>query len=267
MPNDIQPTLNVWIGFDSRESELSDICAHSIKRRTQAHVKIHYLKHRELRRNKWFKRPWHVRSDDGEWIDLIDNKPFSTEFSHTRFLIPALQDYQGWALFCDADMLFLSDIKKLWEHTANNHYALMCVKHDHHPPANVQKMDGRLQQQYFRKNWSSFVLWNCAHPAHKRLTTEYVNTATGADLHAFKWVADHEIGDLPRSYNWISGLSPKLEKSANGRLITPACVHYTEGGPWFPAYKNVPLGELWEDERTDWQINSEPYDEGIGVRG
>lgn len=199
---------------------------------------------------------------------MLDNKPFSTEFSHTRFLIPALMGYAGWALFCDADMLFLSDISKLWGFTNNLNGqapAVYCVKHNHNPPANIQKMDGRLQQQYFRKNWSSFVLWNCGHEAHKALTSDKVNAMTGSDLHAFKWLKDTEIGDLPKSYNWISGISPPLEKRENGKRIPPDVVHYTEGGPWFPGYKNVPLGEQWENERTHWlDDGATGYDGGLG---
>lgn len=259
--------IKVFIGYDSREPELSDICAHSIARHTQLPLKFHYLKHRELRKLGWFNRPWHIRSDDGEWIDMLDNKPFSTEFSHSRFLIPALSNYTGWALFVDADMLFTSDIKNLFA-LAQPHYALMCVKHDHHPPANIQKMDGRLQQTYFRKNWSSFVLWNCGHAANKPVTVEAVNNWRGGDMHAFKWIkADHEIGELPRTYNYISGISPKMPVMANGKTAKPDAIHYTEGGPWFPQYKNVPLGELWDHERQHWlEDGATGYDSGIGAR-
>src|ERR1051325_1391752 len=97
------PTIHCFLGWDSREPDLTDICAHSIRRNTFAEVHFHYLKHRELRKKGWFSRPWLTRSDDGESVDLTDNKPFSTEFSHTRFLIPALMNYEGWALFMDAD--------------------------------------------------------------------------------------------------------------------------------------------------------------------
>lgn len=211
-----------------------------------------------------FKRPWLIRGDAREYEDVIDGKKFSTEFSHTRFLIPELMHFTGWALFCDADMLFLSDISKLWEFTANPQYAALCVKHNHNPPANIKKMDGRLQQQYFRKNWSSFVLWNCGHEANRVLTADRVNSMTGADLHAFKWLKDGEIGDLPKTYNWISGISPALQKDQRGRAIPPAVVHYTEGGPWFKECGNVPLGDNWEDERTHWHDDGAPeYDGGL----
>lgn len=254
--------LDIFIGFDSREPDLSDICAYSIAQRTQHPLRFHYLKHRDLRKAGLFKRPWLTRSDDGEWQDLLDNKPFSTEFSHTRFLIPALMGFSGAALFMDADMICLTDIAKVFS-LLQPHQAISCVKHQHHPKANVQKMDGRLQLQYFRKNWSSFVLWDCGHPANKTLTSDYINSTPGADLHAFRWIKlDHEIGELPKSYNYISGVSPKLP-STGDKVPMPDVIHYTEGGPWFKECPNVPYAEEWERERRRWlDDGAVSYDEG-----
>lgn len=258
-------SINIFLGWDSREADLTDICAHSIRHNTSAEVHFHYLKHRELRKRGLFTRPWLVRSDDGENIDLIDNKPFSTEFSHTRFLIPALMGFEGWALFCDADMIFTGDIVNLWRFTLNTHYAAMCVKHNHQPKLDAIKMDGRLQNPYYRKNWSSFVLWNCGHPANKYLTPERVNTMKGADMHAFSWVPQHEIGDIPKTYNWISGVSPKLEGDGK-KVKLPEVIHYTEGGPWFRECDNVPLADVWELARDRWVADGMPgYGRGVGA--
>lgn len=235
----------VFIGWDSREPIAYKVCEHSINRRTKAPVLIYPLKHRDLRQKGWFRRPWLVESDTGNWRDLIDNRPFSTEFSHTRFLIPAIMNYQGWALFMDSDMIFTSDIAKLWA-LRDNKYAAMCVKHNH-KPVDKMKMDGRQQYAYFRKNWSSFMLFNCAHPANKALTIEMVNMMPGGELHALSWLKPHEIGDLPKSYNWISGASPST--------IVPDVIHYTDGGPWFNNEKcrNVPMAEKWSNEYEHWQ--------------
>jgi len=242
--------LSVYIGWDAREAIASDVLAHSITRRTQSPVKINYLKHRELRRSGQFSRPWLTVSDTGNWIDLQDNKPFSTEFSHTRFLVPSLMEYKGWALFLDSDMIFLSDIKKLFE-LCDDKYAVMVVKHQHRVKPNERKMDGREQLSYNRKNWSSFMLFNCGHPANKSLTKEVVNFKSGSDLHAFCWLKDHEIGDLPFDYNYISGVSPRR----GGRDGMPAVIHYTEGGPWFEECPEVPYGSFWLAEYEDWQRN------------
>lgn len=246
--------LSIYIGFDSREPAASEVASHSIRKRTKSPVEVKFLKHKELRKSGHFHRPW-LTDSEGNNIDLIDNKVFSTEFSHTRFLVPALMKYQGWALFADADMLFLCDIKELFA-LCDNKYAVMVVKHDHKVRHDSEKMDGQKQQGYYRKNWSSFVLWNCAHPSNNRITKGYVNLSKGADLHAFSWLTDDLIGALPMTYNYISGISPKMPASSGSR---PNVIHYTEGGPWHEKYRNAPYSQLWLDEYEDWQRSREDY--------
>lgn len=246
---------NIFIGYDGREAVASDVAKHSILSRTKVPLTIHYLKHRELRAKGIFRRPWTIDADTGNFRDAIDAKPFSTEFSHTRFLIPHLQNYKGWALFMDSDMIFQSDIKDLFSLT-NDKYAVMCVKHQHHPAANTRKMDGRAQLQYYRKNWSSFVLWNCSHTANKKLTPEKINFMLGSELHAFGWLDDDLIGSIPFRYNYISGVSGKLPM-IDGRQEVPYVIHYTEGGPWFEESRDVPYANLWMNEFEDWQRNGD----------
>lgn len=208
-----------------------------------------------MRKAGLFTRPWLIESDTGDFKDLIDNRPFSTEFSHTRFLVPALQNYQGWALFMDGDMLFLSDIKKLFA-LCDDKYAVQVVKHTHIVKDDSIKMDNRKQLSYTRKNWSSFILFNCGHPANKKLTKEYISTASGTDLHSFKWLNDILIGELPDRYNYIAGVSRKLTaQDKHNSCGFPDVVHYTEGGPWFPNYVNVPFGQLWLNEYESFQEN------------
>lgn len=243
--------MKVYIGFDSREAVGTYVARHSIERRTKSDVCFVYLKHRNLRKAGFFKRPWIVDNDTGNWRDLIDGRPFSTEFSHTRFLVPALMKYRGWALFFDSDMIFLSDIAKLFA-LADNRYAVMCVKHNH-MPSEIKKMDEREQAKYYRKNWSSFVLWNCGHPSNAALTPEIVNTQSGTWMHGFSWLQPEEIGALPLSYNYIPGVSPSLP------LDKIDVLHWTDGGPWF---SNIEIdkiwnGYLWNDEYEDWQINGD----------
>lgn len=250
----IDAALNVYIGHDSREAVASEVASHSILARTHANVSIRYLKHRELRQAGVFQRPWMVNAKDGNWVDMMDMKPFSTEFSHSRFLVPHLQEYKGWALFFDSDMIFVSDIKKLFK-LCDDKFAVMCVKHNHVPTDASIKMDSRLQTRYFRKNWSSFVLFNCGHPSNKKLTPEIVNTWDGSRLHAFEWLRDHEIGALPSSYNYISGVSPKLVDA------TPDVLHYTEGGPWFADCQEVPYAQMWLDEYESWCRSDKSYPE------
>lgn len=158
-------------------------------------------------------------------------------------------NYKGWALFCDSDMIFLSDIKKLWE-LKDESKAVMVYKHQHLVRGEQIKMDGRQQLGYHRKNWSSFIMFNCGHESNKSLTPERVNTASGSDLHAFFWLKDDEIGELPNGYNYISGVSPMLPPERGNR---PYVVHYSMGGPWFAECQDCPYAQFWMDEYESWQ--------------
>lgn len=245
------PAFTVWIGYDSREAVCSEVASHSIRRRTNSPVDIRFLKHRELRKSGCFARPWMIHGEDGETIDVLDGKTFSTEFSHTRFLVPHLMGYKGWALFIDADIICLSDVKRLFA-LCDDRFAIMCVKHIYPPRRDDTKMDGRAQRFYHRKNWSSFVLWNCGHPANKEITPEKVNFMTGRDLHAFSWLKDESIGSLPYTYNFISGVSPSLPPERSG---IPDFMHYSDGGPWFEECADVPYAEWWRSEYEHYQRN------------
>lgn len=255
MASDTTP-FNCYIGHDGREAIASDVCKHSILSRTKSNIDVRYLNHRELRAKGLFRRPWTIDADTGNFRDAIDSKPFSTEFSHTRFLVPALNEYKGWALFCDSDMIFLSDIKDLLK-LCDDRYAVMVVKHNHNTIGGAKKMDGRAQLQYHRKNWSSFILWNCGHSANKRITPEKVNFMLGADLHAFSWLEDDLIGGIPFRYNYISGVSPKMPVADNNKPEIPFVIHYTEGGPWFDNCRDVPYADLWMNEFMSWSRDAD----------
>lgn len=240
---------NIYVGWDSREDVAYQVCHHSIFRKLKGFdVEVIPLKHKELRKKGVFYRPWMTHPYNGDRYDLIDLKPFSTEFSHTRFLVPHLNQYKGWALFMDCDMIFTVNPKKLFD-LVDKKYACMVVKHRQNPVERI-KMDDQPQSKYYRKNWSSFVLWNCAHPKNRYLTPETVNKLDGSDLHAFTWLDDNDIGSLPPEFNWIEGLSPKLSDREDWR---PSVIHYTLGGPWFPEYQNVMYADLWTDEYERWQ--------------
>jgi len=162
----------------------------------------------------------------------------STEFSFTRFLTPYLNEYKGWALFCDCDFLFRRDIAKLFA-LRDDRYALMCVKHDYRPKEEY-KMDQQRQHQYERKNWSSLMLINCAHDQIKKLSPYTVNTQSGLHLHQFQWLTDDAIGELPMDWNYLEG----WHTAEN--CPDPAAVHFTRGGPWLPNYQNVEYANEWK---------------------
>lgn len=175
------------------------------------------------------------------WDDLSD-APMSTEFACSRFLVPFLANGSWLAIFMDSDMLIRGRIDRVVE-LLDRDKAVTVVKHRFDPPEGV-KMDGQAQTRYARKNWSSFMVWNLAHPANKRLTLEMVNTLPGRDLHRFCWLEDHEIGEIGPEWNWLVGHSEPT--------IDPKVVHFTEGLPSMPGHENDPYADEWRAELYRW---------------
>lgn len=218
----VKEPYKVFIGWDSREVEAYKVCQHSIEKNTTAAVNIVALEQDVLRKSGVYKRR---------------DKDVSTEFAFTRFLVPYLSNYKGWALFCDCDMLFTKDLSELFSF-ADDKYAVMVCKHDY-VPSRKSKMDGQPQTNYPRKNWSSVMLFNCGHPYNDQLRPNLINGKPGKFLHRFKWLSDRDIGSLPLEWNWLEG---EYEKPEVG---LPANIHYTYGGPWFDDWQDVDYADLW----------------------
>lgn len=233
--------LPVFIGYDPREEDAYEACRLSLLRRSSVPLHIVKLDAKALRYNGLLSRPYHTLPN-GQKIDNRDGKPFSTEFSFSRFLVPALCLYQGWALYCDCDFLFTADIGGLLDRHQDERYAVMCVKHEH-VPSEATKMDGVAQTTYRRKNWSSLVLWNCAHPKHESvLSRSCVNRMSGSWLHAFSWLKDEDIGELPHEWNWLAGVDQRPVDDI------PCAIHFTLGVPSMPGHENAPYAALWRAE-------------------
>ena len=166
----------------------------------------------------------------------------STDFSFTRFLVPHLMNFEGWAIFMDCDMLCQDDIANLWNQR-DERYSIMCVKHEHEPK-NKTKFLGEPQTSYPKKNWSSLMLMNC--PKCRNLNLEFVNNASGLDLHRFNWLdGDEKIGEIKGTWNSL------VEDFSNND--SDSLIHWTLGGPWFKEqrnYKNV-LTNKWFKAREE----------------
>lgn len=226
----------IFIGFDPREAVAYQVAKLSIARRSSAPFPVMGVELSELRHDGLY---WRSTSRvDGKLWDNISGASMSTEFAISRFLVPHLAKYTGWAVFMDCDVLIRRDMTELFD-LADDRYAVMCVKHTYEPPEGV-KMDGQAQQRYARKNWSSVMLFNCAHPSNRALNPDYVNAVPGRDLHRFAWLPDDQIGEIGTCWNWLVGHSAPD--------VDPAIVHFTEGGPWFNGYENVPFAEEWRRE-------------------
>lgn len=224
--------MQVWIGFDGREQEAYEVAAKTARGYGADVVPLYEDR---LRSSGMLTRPLDRR---GRMFDLNSNANQSTDFAITRFFVPLLA-HSGWALFVDADIVFMQDPLEIFA-LRDKSKAVQVVKH---PPYQLTdtKMDGQAQVAYARKLWSSVMLWNCDHPANKRLNLTTLNQWPGRDLHAFKWLADDEIGDLPPEANWLVGMAPKPER--------PIIAHLTLGGPWLPEWTPHEHDEVWLSQR------------------
>ena len=210
--------INIFIGYDSKEKVAYNVLSHSIIQNSTKPVAITPIALNHLKDD--FVRERNALS--------------STEFSFSRFMIPHLMNYQGWALFMDCDMLMFEDISKLWR-MRDDSKAIQVCKHDY-TPKESKKFLGQVQTKYEKKNWSSFMLMNCKKCT--TLTPDYVNKASGLELHQFKWLeGDHLIGDLPLEWNWLVGEYEHKDDVYN--------VHYTKGGPWFEDYAKCDYSQDW----------------------
>lgn len=229
--------MNIYIGFDPREREAYRVAESSIRRRASEPVTIKPIKLSKLSRNGILTRPIEMR--DGKMWCPISQSPMSTEFAISRFAVPLLQK-EGWALFVDCDIVCRADIKELFA-LADPRYAVMCVKHQQPVVEGSTKMDNQVQTFYARKNWSSVMLFNCSHPSNQKLTHEVLNTWPGRDLHAFKWLADEEIGELPQEWNHLVYVNHS--NPAHAKIL-----HFTLGGPWLKGWKPQPYDGIWVEE-------------------
>jgi len=246
-----EPT--VYIGYDPREDTAFQTLVHSIKlTTTNQQINIVKLNQDALRAAGLYRRAWNSGAPTHplQKIDTSDGKPFSSDFSFTRFLIPHLNQYEGMAIYMDCDMMVRSDIMEVFETYNDPTYAISCVWHQYKTESTF-KMDHQAQQNYSKKNWSSFILWNCSHPAHADLTVDDVSTKSGWWLHNFRWLSGWElgrpsqypIGQIKEEWNWLDGHSSPVIDAKN--------VHFTTGGPWFENWKPKTEQDLFYSH--EWQ--------------
>lgn len=224
--------VRVFIGWDPNEEKACSVATYSLQRcAAKSPLRIDRLSMASVPN---YERPT-VTLPNGQLFDEISDAPMSTSHAIARFWVPRLCDLTGWALFTDGDVLFRDDVNKIFE-WADPKYAVMVVQHAP-MPEQAQKKVGHIQQAYPRKNWSSVILWNCGHLAHRALTLEVLNGWPGRDLHAFKWLRDDQIGALPARWNHLVGVSPADPN--------PALVHYTLGTPDVEGHERDAFADEW----------------------
>lgn len=179
----------------------------------------------------------------------------SNEFIYSRFLVPYLCNFQGYAIFADGDMLCLDDLAELWDMRDPNK-AVQVVQHDYQTCEHTKYL-GAKNEDYPKKNWSSVIIWNCGHPANKVLTPDFVASQSGSFLHRFGWVEDFSVGALDVTWNWLAIEYPLLKHQL------PNLVHYTLGTPCFEGYHDRDFALLWYNELR--RMLSVPEGNGLGI--
>jgi len=224
--------MKIYLGFDADEMVACAVARESIMRQT-ADADIHRISRLSLGEN--YTRPTSRRAPTGALWDDLSEAPMSTDHAIARFFVPWLCDYTGWAIFLDGDILCRRDLAAMMA-SADPQYAVVCVQH---PPllAEGAKKDGAVQIAYPRKNWSSVMLFNCGHPANRKLDLVLLNCLPGRDLHRFCWLQEDQIGVLPARWNYLVGVNPGMED--------PAIVHFTTGVPLIAAHAHDPFSDEW----------------------
>lgn len=217
--------IPIFVGYDPRESLNFAVLANSLTRLSSQPISI---------------IPINLESMDFYTETHTDG---STQFSYSRFLVPYMMGYKGWAIFMDCDILARADISEIWS-LCDPKYAIMCVQHNYQTSSPI-KFLGNVNRNYNRKNWSSVMLINCAHKSNSVLTPRMIEEQTGQYLHQFKWLDDKLIGSLPLEWNW---LADEYVENENAKLI-----HYTLGSPCFEEYRDTPMSKYWLEELYDLQ--------------
>ena len=225
-----QKVLPIFIGYDTAETVAWHTLTNSIIEKSTLPVSITPVAIEHFK--NFFHRPRDAKQ--------------SNAFSFSRFAVPYLMDYAGYAIFMDCDMLLRTDIATILTCIESDPgKAVYVVKHDYTPHEGTKYL-GTVQYAYPRKNWSSFVLWNCAHPKNTNLTPDFFNSASGLELHRFTWLEDADIGELDVRWNWLVG-----------EYVNPPSdvfnVHWTLGGPYFSEYTEVDFSDEWRSAHA--QIN------------
>tara|TARA_A100000164_G_C21874721_1_gene756996 strand:- start:194 stop:883 length:690 start_codon:yes stop_codon:yes gene_type:complete len=216
-------TLRIFIGYDPKEAVAFHVLCHSLLERSSKPISITPINLKNLK--GLYSRPHDQRQ--------------SNEFSFSRFLVPYLCDFKGIGVYMDCDMLALGDISAILDEIDDNH-AVSVVKHDYESKVKVKYL-GNKQYSYPRKNWSSFIVWNCNHPSNRAVDPKFIGDADAATLHRFLWLKDEEIGGLSLNWNWLVGEYDKPSDDIN-------VLHWTLGGPYFKEYLNTDFSDEWTRE-------------------
>ena len=228
----INEPLDIFIGYDEKESVVFHTCVQSIIEKCNVPVSIHPLN------LKMFENYKETHTDG------------SNNFIYSRFLVPYLKNFKGKALFLDGDMIVNDDLNNLFNQF-DEKYAVQVVKHDYKTKFPIKYL-GHKNDDYPKKNWSSVILFNCSHPKNKILTPKLIETSQGSYLHRFSWLEDNEVGEISKEWNYLVLEFPETRKAK--------IFHYTVGAPCFKDFDYGAEAKIWHDVHFNSQVGFDDLD-------
>jgi len=83
----------VYIGYDPKEDMAYQVLKFSLERITTKPIRVVPIRLDVVQRMGLYRREFSTM--DGQRYDIIDGRPFSTDFSFTRFLVTFLEYVSG----------------------------------------------------------------------------------------------------------------------------------------------------------------------------
>ena len=235
--------LSIYVGYDSRHGELAQNSAdiikyHILKDFGGGNISSLFDWQPEVKLLDVSKIPEYTR----------DYANQSTEFTYSRFLIPYLENYEGFSIFVDDDFIFSKSILPLF-HFLNPDDAVACVQYDF-DNIHETKFNGEKNVAYPKKLWSSLMIFNNGHSDCKKLTPEVVNTESGKYLHQFEWT--DAISEIPERWIITEGTDDLKSKPS------AFAIHYTRGGPWIKDMNTSRINMLENYENMVRKVANKP---------
>lgn len=231
--------MKIFIGWDSKQAIASHVCEYSLRKHAHGDLEIIHLDTQALKDSGVYFRP--------------DGSPASTEFAYSRFLVPYLCDYEGYAMFVDSDFLFTYNINILFRRVLDyeeffQRSSVHVCKHQDYVPNSDTKFYGQPQEAFPKKNWSSLMIFNNEHEDCKKLHPMSVANRSPQWLHRFHWTDEKNIKHIPYMWNWLVG------EYADGEPV-PFGIHFTNGGP-FNGVWGQDYEDIWLKYRDEMKSNS-----------
>ncbi len=190
-PINTAPTpLRIFIGFDPRQPLAYNVLQYSLLGNSSAPLAI---------------TPLVLRTLPIKRVGL-------TEFTYTRYLVPWLCNYTGFALFLDADIVCNADIAELFQ----------CATYEHGVMVAANKPG-------FER--PAVMLFNNARCT--ALTPSFIEHGAPQDLE--RWAGS--VGEFPSEWAYCVGY--------NHDDTPPKMVHYTGGIPIWPETQDSKFADIW----------------------